>query len=368
MSRRHTTGALAVLATVIFALALAACGDDDNDSSSSGDSGGKKSGSIALLLPESKTARYESQDRPLFEFNLKSQCPDCELIYSNADQDPAKQQQQAEAALTKGADVMVLDPVDAASAAAIVTKANQQNVPVISYDRLVNDADLAYYISFDSVKVGQLQAQSLVDALKDKGNIVMINGAPTDNNAKLFKSGAQTVLKSSGVTIGKQYDTPDWSPDKAQQEMEQAITALGKDGFQGVYAANDGTAGGAIAAMKGNGIDPSTRPTTGQDAETSGIQRVLSGEQYVDIYKPVKPESEAAVKLALALLRGEDAPAGLINDQTDNGNKKVPSVIIPVVAVKKDNVKDTVIKDGYWKPADICTGAYAKYCKEAGIS
>ncbi len=369
MSRRHTTRALAVLATLIFAVALAACGsDDNNDSSSSSSGGGGKSGAIALLLPESKTARYESQDRPLFEKNLKAECPDCELIYSNADQDAAKQQQQAEAALTKGAKVMVLDPVDAASAAAIVTKANQQNVPVISYDRLVNDADLAYYISFDSVKVGQLQGQSLVDALKNKGSIVMINGAPTDNNAKLFKQGAHSVIDKSGVKVAKEYDTPDWSPDKAQQEMEQAITALGKGGFQGVYAANDGTAGGAIAAMKGNGIDPSTRPTTGQDAETSGIQRVLSGEQYVDIYKPVRPESEAAVKLAVALLRGEDAPAGLINDQTDNGNKKVPSVIIPVVAVKKDNVKDTVIKDGYWKPSDICTGAYAKYCKEAGIS
>ena len=269
MSRRHTTRALAVLATLIFAVALAACGDDNNDSSSSdsGSSGGK-SGSIALLLPESKTARYETQDRPLFEKKLKAQCPDCTLIYSNADQDAAKQQQQAEAALTKGANVLVLDPVDAASAASIVTKANQQNVPVISYDRLVNDADLDYYISFDNEKVGQLQGQSLVDTLKDKGSIVMINGAPTDNNAKLFKQGAHSVLDKSNVKIAKEYDTPDWSPDKAQQEMEQAITALGKDGFQGVYAANDGTAGGAIAAMKGNGIDPSTRPTTGQDAET----------------------------------------------------------------------------------------------------
>jgi D-xylose transport system substrate-binding protein len=369
MSRRHTTRALAVLATLIFAVALAACGsDDNNDSSSSGGGGGGKSGAIALLLPETKTARYETQDRPLFQKFLKAECPDCELIYSNADQDAAKQQQQAEAALTKGAKVLVLDPVDAASAASIVTKAKQQNVPVISYDRLVSNAELDYYISFDSIKVGQLQGKSLVDKMGNKGNIVMINGAPTDNNAKLFKQGAHSVIDKSGAKVAKEYDTPDWSPDKAQQEMEQAITALGKSGIQGSYNANDGTAGGAIAAMKGNGIDPKTVPSTGQDAEVAGIQRILSGEQFVDVYKPVKPEAQAAAKLAVALLRGEDAPAGLINEQTDNGQGKVPSVIIPVVAVTKDNVKDTVIKDGYWKASDICTAAFAKFCKEAGIS
>ncbi len=123
------------------------------------------------------------------------------------------------------------------------------------------------------MKVGKLQARVSSTKLKERQGqrpIVMINGAPTDNNAKLFKQGAHSVLDKSGVKIAKEYDTPDWSPDKAQQEMEQAITALGKDGFQGVYAANDGTAGGAIAAMKGDGIDPSTRPTTGQDAELAG--------------------------------------------------------------------------------------------------
>ena len=232
--------------------------------------GGGGGGSIALLLPESKTARYESQDRPQFEAKVKELCSDCEIIYSNADQDAAKQQQQAEAAITKGAKVLVLDPVDAASAGAIVNRAKQRKIPVISYDRLITDADIDYYISFDNEKVGKLQGDALVKKLKEdgkKGSIVMINGAPTDNNAKLFKQGAHSVIDTSGFKVAKEYDTPDWSPDKAQQEMEQAITALGKDGFEGVYAANDGTAGGAIAAMKGNGIDPSKIPTTGQDAE-----------------------------------------------------------------------------------------------------
>src|SRR3954453_8406884 len=243
-------GALAAAAAI-----AAGCGSSNDNGSSSSSGGGSKSGSIALLLPESKTARYESQDRPAFVNKLKQLCPDCNVIYSNADQDASKQQQQAEAALTKGAKVLVLDPVDSASAAAIVTRAKQQKVPVISYDRLITNADVDYYISFDNVQVGKLQGQSLVDQLKKKGgsgSVVMINGAPTDNNAKLFKQGAHSVIDKSGFKVAKEYDTPDWSPDKAQTEMEQAITAVGKSGFVGVYAANDGTAGGAIAAMKSN--------------------------------------------------------------------------------------------------------------------
>ena len=364
---------LAVVAVLAAGMLLAACGDDD-DSGGGGGGGGDEGGgggSIALLLPESKTARYESQDRPNFEKKVAELCPDCEIIYSNADQDPAKQQQQAEAALTKGAKVMVLDPVDAASAGAIVARAKQSQVPVISYDRLITDADIDYYISFDNEQVGKLQGESLQARLEKDGNgdgtIVMINGAPTDNNAKLFKQGATSVFDQSDLKVGKSYDTPDWSPDKAQQEMEQAITALGKDGFVGVYAANDGTAGGAIAAMKGNGIDPKTIPSTGQDAELAAIQRILAGEQYMTVYKAIIPEAEQAAELAVALAKGEDAPGGLVNGSIDNGQEKVPSILLTPVAVTKDNIKDTIVKDGFWKPSEICTGAYAKACAEAGI-
>jgi D-xylose transport system substrate-binding protein len=355
----------------VAALAVGACGDDDDDGGGgSTGGGGGKSGSIALLLPESKTARYESQDRPNFEKKVKALCPDCEIVYSNADQDASKQQQQAEAAITKGVKAMVLDPVDAASAGAIVQRAKQSNIPVISYDRLITDADIDYYISFDNEQVGKLQGESLTAKLKEdgaKGSIVMINGAPTDNNAKLFKKGAHSVLDSSGFKIAKEYDTPDWSPDKAQQEMEQAITAVGKDGFVGVYAANDGTAGGAIAAMKGAGIKPADRPTTGQDAELAAVQRILIDEQYMTVYKAVKPEAEAAAEIAVALVRGEDPPSGLITGNTDNGMKSVPSVILKPVAATKDKIESTIVKDGYWTAAQICTPKYADACKAAGI-
>jgi D-xylose transport system substrate-binding protein len=375
----RSTKWVSVIAAAALTFGVAACGSDDNDSSSSGgsgttaaSSGGGKSGKIALLLPESKTARYESQDRPNFERKLKELCPDCQEIYSNADQDASKQQQQAEAALTQGAKVLVLDPVDAASAAAIVTRASQSNVPVISYDRLISNSKVKYYISYDNAKVGKLQATSLIDKLKEdgdsSGSLVMINGAPTDTNAKLFKEGAHSVIDGSGFKVAKEYDTPDWSPDKAQSEMEQAITALGKTGFVGVYAANDGTAGGAIAAMKSNGVDPKKIPVTGQDAELAGIQRIVAGEQYMTVYKAIKPEAEAAATLAVALLRGEQPPAGLVNTKTANGSAgDVPSVIMDPVAVTVDNINDTIIKDGFWKASQICTGQYAADCKSAGI-
>ena len=364
----------AVIAALAVAMSIAACGGDDDDDGGGGGGGGGggsgESGKIALLLPETKTARYESQDRPNFEAKVKELCPDCEIIYSNADQDAAQQQQQAEAAITQGAQVMVLDPVDAAAAAPLVARAKSSNIPVISYDRLISDADIDYYISFDNEKVGQLQGESLTKKLEDdssQGDLVMINGAPTDNNATLFKKGAHSVIDDSPFKVSKEYDTPDWSPDKAQQEMEQAITALGKDGFVGVYAANDGTAGGAIAAMKGNGINPSTRPTTGQDAELAAIQRILVGEQYMTVYKAIKPEAEAAAELAVALLRGEDPPSGLVNDKVANGMKDVPSVLLTPVAVTKDNVNDTIVKDNFWPVNEICAGKYASACKEAGI-
>ncbi|MFL5343857.1 MAG: sugar ABC transporter substrate-binding protein [Hyalangium sp.] len=373
-------GAASVLAAVM--LLIPACKKENKETpagstattgAATGTAGAEKKpagGKIALLLPESKTARYESHDRPHFERKVKELCGQCEVIYSNADQDASKQQSQAEAALTNGAQVLVLDPVDSASAAAIVTRAKQAKIPVISYDRLITGADVDYYISFDNEQVGKLQGMALVDKLKADGKtggtIVVINGAPTDNNAKLFKNGAHSVIDGSGLKIGAEYDTPDWSPDKAQQEMEQAITAIGKDKIAGVYCANDGTAGGAIAAMKAAGVKP-LPPVTGQDAELAGIQRIIAGEQFMTIYKAIKPEAETAAELAVALAHGQPAPAGKVNAKVNNTQKDVPSILLTPVAVTKDNVKSTVIADGFWKADEICSSSYQDACKAAQL-
>jgi D-xylose transport system substrate-binding protein len=365
MGKRWTI--LGIVAVLGAGGLVAGCGDDDT-----GTSGGTSGKKIALLLPEHDTARYETQDRPNFEAKVKQICPDCSIVYENANQDASQQQTQADSVLAQGIDAMVLDPVDADAAASIVAKAKAQNVPVVSYDRLISDADLDAYISFDNVRVGKLQATALSKKLaqdgKPDGPIVMINGAPTDSNAAQFKQGANSVFGRGGMDIAKSYDTPDWSPDQAQTEMQQAITALGNDGFAGVYAANDGTAGGAIAAMKSAGIDPSTRPTTGQDAELSGVQRILTGEQYMTVYKAVKPEAQHAAEMAVALAQGKPVPASLINRHVDNGKASVPSEILTPVAVTKANVASTVVKDGYWTPAQICTKAFASACKAAGIA
>jgi len=331
---------------------------------------------IALLLPETKTTRYETADRPDFEAKMKELCPNCDIIYSNANQDANLQLNQAQSALTNGAQVLVLDPVDSAAAGAIADQAKAQGVPVIAYDRLILNSDgVNYYISFDNVKVGQLQAQALIDKLNADGvqnpTIVMINGSPTDNNAKLFKQGAHSVfdpLVAAGkLTIAKEYDTPDWSPDQAQNEMQQALTALGNK-VDGVYCANDGTASGAIAAMKAAGLSP-LPPVTGQDAQLSAIQYILSGEQYMTVYKAIKPEAEAAAELAFDLASGTTVPDSMTNGATTNNGKiDVPSVLLTPIAVTKDNIQSTVVADGFWTVQQICTAEYADACKAAGLT
>ena len=362
---------IALLATGAIAFGLTACGGDDNSAASSDTSGAAASGGgkIALLLPETQNARYETKDRPLFTAKVKELCPDCQVLYSNADQDAAKQQQQAEAALTNGAKVLVLDAVDAASTGAIVAQANAKGVPVFAYDRAIPGKGVAYYNSYDNAKVGELQGNALLDKLKadGKGNgtIVMINGSPTDNNAKLFKSGAHSVFDKSSLKIGAENDAPNWLPAEAQQFMDQAITKLGKNGYVGVYSANDGLAGGIIAAEKAAGIDPSTRPTTGQDAELAAIQRILAGEQFMTVYKAIKPQAEDAATVAVELAQGK--PVSVATTPVSNGTVDVPSIIYDPVSVTKDNVKDTIVADGYWTPAEICTGPYKAACTAAGI-
>ncbi len=370
--RRWARAAVMGIAAATIGLGLAACGGDDD-----GGGGGPK---IALLLPESKTTRYEAHDHPEFEDAVKAACSDCEMIYSNANQDAAQQQSQMEAALTDGADVVVLDPVDSASAASMVTLAKQQDVPVVSYDRLILDTpDVDAYVSFDNVRVGELQGSTLVKKLAADGNptgpIVKINGSPTDNNAKLFGQGADSALNGAGVQVAQEYDTPDWSPDKAQTEMDQAITALGKTGFKGLYAMNDGTAGGAIAAMQAAGIDPKTIPSTGQDAELDAVQRILTGDQYMTVYKATRPEATAAAQIAVALAQGKQIPANMITTKTNNGATDVPSDLLTPVAVTKDNIataeyggQPLIGPDGYWTAGDVCTPEFQSACQQAGIS
>jgi len=362
-------GLAVVGVSALLATGLAACNSDSGNTPAAGGVSVADGFKIGLLLPESKTTRYESFDRPLIEQKLKELCPKCQVIYQNADQDSAKQQSQAESMLTQGVKVLILDAVDSKAAGAVVANANSQGVKTVAYDRLAT-GPVSYYVSYENKKVGATQGQALLDALTaggdpKRGQIVMINGDPTDPNAGDFKSGAHSVLDGK-VNIGKEYDTPQWSPDNAQTEMEQAITALGKDKIIGVYAANDGTAGGAIAAMRGAGFTK-LPPVTGQDAEVAAIQRILVGDQAMTIYKAIKPEADAAAQMAIAAATGGQL-TGLTTSKVNNGTADVTAVLLNPVAVTKSNVKDTIIADKFYTAAQICTAQYAAACTAAGIS
>jgi D-xylose transport system substrate-binding protein len=194
----------------------------------------------------------------------------------------------------------------------------------------------------------------------------MINGSPTDSNAPPYKKGAHSVFDAAGAKVVKEFDTPDWSPDKAQQEMEQTITAVGAKGFDAVYVANDGMASGVVAAMKAAHVDPAKVPVTGQDAEVTGVQRILTNEQLMTVYQPISKIASASAEIAVPLAQGKTPPK-ITNGTTNNGKVDVPSVLLPTIAITKSNIKDTVVKDGFVKPADLCTAKYAKACQEAGI-
>ena len=339
------------LVAIVSVAGLAACGanssDDDGD-------GGK---TIALLLPETKTTRYESFDKPLFEAKVKDLCSDCKVNYLNADQDASKQQQQAESAITDGASVLVLDPVDGKAATGIVKSAQSSDVPVVAYDRFIEGAD--YYISFDNERVGEMQGEALVKATGDSGDILMLNGSPTDPNAAQFKKGAHSVIDKSGLNVLAEYDNPDWSPDNAQKFTSSQLNNIEPSQLAGVYAANDGQAGGVFAALKAAGVTDFP-PITGQDAELAAIQRILAGQQYMTVYKPIKTEADQAAKLAVDLVNG-DKPS----DTTDF--EGVPSYVLEPISVTKDNVKDTVVKDKFYSVDDICTTEYAAACQAAGL-
>jgi D-xylose transport system substrate-binding protein len=334
---------------------MAACGSPN---SSDNGGGGGKDKTIALLLPETKTTRYETYDKPLTEAKIKELCSDCTVKYYNADQDEQKQSQQMETALSAGAKVIILDPVNGDGAGGMISQAHDSNAKVIAYDRFIDGAD--YYMSFDNETVGKKQAEALVSAMGGKGGYLMLNGAPSDPNAAQFKAGAHSVLDSSGLKLlSKEYDNPDWSPDNAQKYVSDQLGKFKPEEIQGVYAANDGQAGGVIAALKG--VVSKLPPVTGQDAELAAIQRILAGEQAMTVYKPFKSEPDKAGEIAVALIKGDS-----ISGTTDY--KGVKSFIFDPVVVTKDTVKDTVIKDGLLKAADICTAEYADACKAAGIS
>jgi D-xylose transport system substrate-binding protein len=376
-SSRRTLAIAGVLSAL--ALGVAACGSSDSGSSgsagsssgtSSSSGGGGKVGKVAVLLPDSKSSvRWETADRPLLKAAFDA--AGVPVTIQNAEGDKSTQQQQAEQAITNGAKVLLLVNLDSGSGAAIEANAKSQGVKVIDYDRLTLKGQADYYVSFDNVAVGKLQGQGLVDCLNKssvaKPKIAELNGSPTDNNATLFKQGYDSVLnplyKSGKATKVADQSVPDWDNQKALTIFEQMLQKSNNQ-IDGVLAANDGLGNAAISALKARKLKQI--PVTGQDATLEGIQNILTGDQCMTVYKAIKSEADAASKLAIALAKGQQPPAGLVNGKSDDTSRQVPSVLLKPVAITKDNI-DLVIKDNFIKKSDLCAGKFAAACTELGL-
>jgi D-xylose transport system substrate-binding protein len=351
----------AVVALIaVLAVATAASGCGGSSASSAPDE--KK---VAFLLPEEPVVRYLGQ--PGFGEKVTDLCPKCKVLYANARGSATRQQAQAKAVLSEGADVLVLDPVDPSAAFQIAREARSAGVPVVAYVDSIPGAKVDYYVGVNGEGLGNLQGDALLTVLKQKGRpqgpIVAITiGAGGPQNAS-----AQAVLHSGGVKTSKKYAiNPSASTAQsfslAKRDMGKAIDALGENGFFAVFTPDDETAAGAIAAMKAAGINPSHKPTTGAGASLAAVKRILVGEQYISAYEANWQVRSSAARLAVRLAQGEKVPASWITEKVTGG---VPAILLQPTTVSAPNLMSTVIPYGFVKPRQLCVGRYARYCAEA---
>lgn len=289
------------------------------------------------------------KDRDLFKEAVESL--GAEVMITAANGDDVLQVAQAETLIQSGIDVLVIVPHNAEATAAIVHKAHQAGIKVISYDRLVKNADIDLYVSFDNERVGELQAQAMLKEVSE-GNFVFIGGADTDNNAHLLKRGVFSVLQPA-IDAGRVriiYDqwTEDWTPVNAKNNMTQALE-INNQQVDAIIAANDATGGGVQEALAAYGLEGKI-PMTGQDADLAGIRRIVSGDQLMTVYKPIRHLSQTAAELAVTLARGEEV---VTSSYVNNGKKEVPSVLIEPIAVTRETIDETVIQDGYHSYQDV---------------
>jgi len=289
------------------------------------------------------------RDRDLFKEAVEALGAEIEIVAANGDD--ALQISQAEALIQSGIDLLVIVPHNAEATAAIVHKAHLADIQVIAYDRLVKNANLDLYVSFDNEQVGEMQAKAIT-ALVPKGNYVFIGGAITDNNAHLLKKGVFNVLRPyierGDIKIVYDQWTKDWTPVNAQANMEEALRTTNKQ-VDAVIAANDATAGGVIQALAAVGLAGQV-PVAGQDADLAGVQRIVTGTQTMTVYKPIKMLTQEMAKLAVAMAKGEKVSA---EQKVNNGKIEVPSVLLTPIAVNEQNLDSTVIFDGFHSLNDV---------------
>lgn len=337
----HLRTALSVLLTGLL-IATSACNSADSPQRKN------KPLRIGFSMDSLALERWQ-RDRDLFTQRAKEL--GAQVLVQSADGNDALQVRQSENLLTQGVDVLVVVPHNGEIAASIVESAKRQNVPVLAYDRLIRNSDVDFYISFDNIKVGELQAKYLLDRAP-KGNYVLIGGSPTDNNARLFRQGQMNVLKPAedrgDITIVANQWAKDWLPSEALRHTENALTQT-HNNVVAVVTSNDSTAGGAIQALEEQKLSGKVL-VSGQDADLAACQRIVAGTQSMTVYKPIAPLARRAAEVAVALAGHAPVDA---NAKVPNGLKDVPSFLLDPIVVDKDNIGQAVIKDGFLKEEDV---------------
>ncbi|MDR6226864.1 D-xylose ABC transporter substrate-binding protein [Desmospora profundinema] len=341
--KRHRRWTVLTAIMLIISLFATACGSGNQAGSGSDDQV-----VIGFSMDTLEEERWQ-RDRDLFV--KKAEELGAKVNVQAANSDDAVQLAQVENLITQGVDVLVVVPHNAEAAAAIVDKAHEADIPVISYDRLIRNAEVDLYVSFDNERVGEMQAESITQEVP-KGKYALIEGADTDNNAHLFKKGQMNVLKplveKGDIEIVYDQWTRDWRPEVALRNMENALTA-NKNEIDAVLAANDGTAGGVIRALDAQGLAGKV-PVSGQDAELAACQRVVEGTQTMTVYKPIHLLAEKVAEVAVDMGKGKEPKP---DSKVNNGKIDVPSILLDPIAVTKDNMMDTIIKDDFHKMEDV---------------
>jgi D-xylose transport system substrate-binding protein len=358
-------GIFALAAAGLLAVSgLTACGGDDGGSTDN------KKAKIGVILPDSKSsARWETADRKYLEAAFKAAGVDYTI--QNAQNDKNAFQTIADQMISSGVTALMIVNLDSGTGKAVLDKAKAQGVVTIDYDRLTLGGSARYYVSFDNVAVGKLQGEGLAKCLATKGGqkpvVAYLNGSPTDNNATLFRQGYDGVLKpkfdSGEFTKGPDQSVPEWDNAQAATIFEQMLTQTGGK-IDGVLAANDGLGNAALTVLKKQNLNGKV-PVTGQDATVQGLQNVLIGDQCMTVYKAIKQEADAAAELAILVAKGQDKNTGQTVKDPEGG-RDVPAVLLTPKAITKENVKD-VVTDGFVTKEELCAGAFAAKCSEAGI-
>ena len=350
---------------------MAACGDDSGTGSTGGSSAGASVGKVGVILPDTaSSARWATDDIKYLKAAFDAAGVTADI--QNAQGDKSQFQTIADGMISSGVKVLMIVNLDSGTGKAVLDKAKAAGIATIDYDRLTLSGGANYYVSFDNVKVGELQGQGLVDCLTakkyTKPKVAELNGSPTDNNATLFAQGYNSVLDpkyADGTFVkGPNQSAPDWDNAQGGTIFEQMLTA-NKD-IKGVLAANDGLGNAVISVLKKNHLNGQV-PVTGQDATVQGLQNILSGDQCMTVYKAIKGEADAAAGLAISLAKGEK-PTTATGTTTDPESKAtIPSVLLTPKSITAETVKD-VVADGFVTKDDLCAGSYAALCTKYGVS